>query len=358
MNRLEALRGKLSEAGCDAFFSLSPPANQYLTGFSGSASAVIVTRGEAIFLCDFRYTEQAGHEVKECGIEEIKGDMVVRVGERLERLGVETVAFDPEALTVSQRDGIQKAFSGTLKPFAEAVSSLRLTKSPDEIEKIRAASQLAEGVLFDLLDRIGGAEPLSERELAARFDYEFKRRGAEGAAFDTIALFGSRTSLVHGRPGDKPLEKGDIILVDLGCRKAGYCSDLTRTYAYGTIPGAWFQEIYEVTLTAQRAALDAVRPGAHCREVDAIARDIIAEAGYGKYFGHGLGHGVGIEVHEGPRLNEDSTAILDKGMVVTIEPGIYLPERGGVRIEDLAAVTEDGCEVLTTATKELEVLAR
>jgi Xaa-Pro aminopeptidase len=149
---------------------------------------------------------------------------------------------------------------------------------------------------------------------------------------------------------------GDVVLLDFGCRLHGYCSDLTRTYAYGTIPGSWFEGTYELVLTAQRIALEAARPGIPARELDATARALIEEAGHGKHFGHGLGHGVGIEVHEAPRLNRESDTILAPGMVITIEPGIYLPGQGGIRIEDLVAVTEDGCEILSSAPKELRVI--
>jgi len=188
-------------------------------------------------------------------------------------------------------------------------------------------------------------------------EYEFKRRGAQGASFDTIALFGQKSSLPHGRPTDKPLERGDVVLIDFGCRKNGYCSDLTRTYVYGTIPGAWFEEVYDLTLTAQKLALEAVRPGMSCRELDAVARDLITEAGHGKHFGHGLGHGVGLEIHEAPRLNPESATVLEAGMVITIEPGVYLPGKGGIRIEDLVLVTKDGGELLSGSPKELRILA-
>ena len=361
VNRLQALREETAVAECDAFFSVSPPMNQYLTGFMGSTSGVIVTDRDALFLCDFRYVEQAGEEVREYERAEFKGGLAAVIGERLKELGVKTAAFDPACLSVAEWEAVGEAFGGTLTPAPKIAPSLRAVKSPGEIARIRAASELAEGVLADLLEtlarRKAGDPPLTEAQLAARFEYEFKNRGAHGAAFDTIALFGPRTSLVHGQPGPAALEQGDVILLDLGCRKDGYCSDLTRTYAFGTIPGAWFEEIYAAALCAQLAALEAVKAGAHCRDVDAAARDVIAEAGYGEYFGHGLGHGVGIEVHEGPRLNTESDAQFKAGMVVTIEPGIYLPGRGGVRIEDLVVVTEDGCDVLTRAPKELRVLA-
>ena len=183
-----------------------------------------------------------------------------------------------------------------------------------------------------------------------------KKRGATGPSFDTIVLFGANSSLPHGVPGDALLKQGDIVLIDMGARLNGYCSDLTRTYVFGSIPGEWFEEIYALNLHAQRSALKAVRPGVTGREVEAVAREIMREGGLGDRFGHGLGHGVGIEVHEEPRLNTRSDSVLKAGMVVTVEPGIYLPGQGGVRIEDLVLVTESGCEVLTKLPKDLQVI--
>ena len=229
-----------------------------------------------------------------------------------------------------------------------------MVKDASEIELLRCATDLAEGVLHDLLPEL--TEGILERELAAQFVYEFKRRGASGPSFDPMALFGSHSSLPHGMPGDRALKSGDIVLLDFGCVLNGYCSDLTRTFAFGRIPPGWFEEIYAVTLEAQLTALEAVKPGVPCSDVDAVARDIIRDAGYGDYFGHGLGHGVGLEVHESPRLNMQSQAVLEPGMAVTVEPGIYLPGKGGVRIEDLVIVTGDGCDILTRTPKDLKVL--
>ena len=352
--RVESLRGKLAAIEADAWLSLAPPDNQYLTGFMGSTSAVIVTAQEALFLCDFRYTEQARDQVSQFNIEQVSGSFVTRVAERLASLGPKTVAFDSMTMTVAQQKGVQERFRGELKPAPGLVAGLRMIKSADEIERIRAASELAEDALRDVLEAL--TPGLTESELAARLEYEFKRRGAEGAAFDTIALYAARSSMPHGKPTPAPLQRGDIVLLDLGCRKDGYCSDLTRTYVFDTIPGAWFEEIYEITLGAQQAALEAIRAGASCRAIDRVARDRISEAGYGANFGHGLGHGVGIEVHENPRLSFESDAVLEAGMVVTVEPGIYLPGRGGVRIEDLVVVTTDGCDVLTRTPKKLRIL--
>ena len=354
-DRIDALRAKVAEAGADAFVSLNPPDNQYLTGFLGSTSAVAVTEDQALFLCDFRYTEQAELEVDgNYTIEEVNGPLEQALGERLGAWGVNNPAFEPEVVTVAQLEKLDAALDGTYMPAPGIVSAMRLIKSPDEIERIRRAVQLSETVLEDSFDQL--REGLTERELAAWFEYEFKKRGASGAAFDTIAAFGSHSSIVHYAPGDSPLKRGDAVLLDFGCRLDGYCSDLTRTYSFGTISDRWFEEIYDLALTAQRIAIEAVRPGLSCRELDAVARDLIDEGGYGERFGHGLGHGVGIDIHEGPRLNRDSNTTLEEGMVITIEPGIYLPERGGVRIEDLAVVTQTGCELLSSAPKELRIL--
>lgn len=352
--RINALRGRLADSGCEAFVSFAPATNQWLSGFRGSTSAIIVTQSDAIFLNDFRYTEQAAVQVTGFTLQEVPGNIQIRAGEKLAALGAASVAFEPGYMTVAELDYVKSAYSGELKAVPDMVSPLRMVKSKEEIDTIRAAGQLAEGVLADLIEDLKPG--ITERELAAEFEYEFKARGASGASFDTIVLFGARGSLPHGQPGDKPLEYGDIVLLDFGCRLDGYCSDLTRTFAFGTIPAAWFEEIYHLTLTAQRRALEAVGPGKPCREVDAVARDIIAQGGHGKHFGHGLGHGVGIEIHESPRLNPESMAVLAPGMVVTVEPGIYIPGQGGVRIEDLVVVTEGGCENLSKAPKELRIL--
>lgn len=353
--RLDYVRERLGEAEYGAFVSLSSPDNEYLSGFHGSTSAVVITANEAHFLCDFRYTEQARQQVQTYAIQEVTGAIETRAGEQLARLGVATAAFDPVVTTVQQANTVQDAFGGSLHPAPGFVAKAREVKSPEEIERIRSAVSLAETAMLDLVAGLEAGVP--EREAAARLEYEFKKRGAQGAAFDSIALFGARTSLPHGMPGDKRLEAGDVILIDCGCIRESYCSDLTRTYVFDTIPGAWFEEIYRVTRAAQQAGLEAVRAGAVCREVDAAARNVIREAGYGDCFGHGLGHGVGLEVHEAPRLNMESDTVLEAGMVVTVEPGIYLPGRGGVRIEDLVVVTEDGCDILSESPKELRIIS-
>lgn len=353
--RIDALRAALRAENCDAWFSFSAPANEYLTGFRGSASGLVVTQDRCDFYCDFRYTEQARETVTVADIEETNTGLEKRVGERLKELGLKRAAFDSGVLTVDQRIAVAAASGDTeLVTASRLMAALRQVKDPTEIAKVRAANDLAEGVLADLLPELKVG--IAEREFAARMEFEFKRRGASAVSFSPIVLFGTRSSLPHGVPSAKTLEVGDIVLLDFGCIVDSYCSDLTRTFVFGTIPGAWFETIYGVTLRAQLAALDAIQPGVRCADVDRIARDIIAEAGYGDYFGHGLGHGVGLEIHEAPRLNRLSEAVLEPGMVVTVEPGIYLPGQGGVRIEDIVAVTESGCDVLSKTPKELKVL--
>ncbi len=355
-SRLDALRVELQSHGCDAFVSFFSPANEYLTGFRGSTSAVLITPTDAVFLCDFRYTEQAGEQVKGFVVEEVAGGVEAAAGERLKGLGATRIAVEPSTLSLDQSMTVERTAETAVVPVKGLGTTARMVKSEDEKAKLRASSALAEAALESVLPLL--KEGITEAEFVAHLEFEFKKRGALGSSFSPIALFGSRSSLPHGVPGKKRLESGDIVLLDLGCILESYCSDLTRTFVFGTIPGNWFEEIYKVTLTAQLAALGAIRPGVSCRDADAVARDIITEAGYGKYFGHGLGHGVGLEIHEAPRLNQHSDTILQPGMAVTVEPGIYIPGQGGVRIEDLVLVTETGCEILTKLPKDLKVLNR
>ena len=356
--RMAALRARLAERGADAFFSLDPPTNAYLTGFRGTTSGVLVTAGSALLLCDFRYTEQAQRQASGCEVNEITGTMEARVGEGLSRLGSRSALFEPDRISFSQYEAVRAAVPGiALAPAPGLVEELRQVKDAGEIAKIREACHIAESALADVVDGLRAG--MTERETAARLEHEFKRRGAQRASFDTIALFGARSSLPHGEPTDKPLEEGDIVLIDCGCMVDGYCSDLTRTFFFGRIPGAWAEEIYLCVQQAQQAALAALRAGARASEVDAAARDLITRAGYGSRFGHGTGHSVGIEVHENPRLNALSKAVLTAGMAVTVEPGIYLPGQGGVRIEDLAMVANDGCDILTAGiSKDLQVIGK
>jgi Xaa-Pro aminopeptidase len=353
-HRVQALRNSIKEWNIDAFISFCPFTNEYLCGFRGSNSAVLVTQSAAVFVTDFRYREQAAEQVRAFEIFESSDSLEVWVGEWLTKAGLSRVGVDGGAITLSQYLTLKKQFSGEIKNFSECIVSLRARKDDAEKKCIRAAVQLTESVVKSVLPLL--EEGVRERDIAAELEYRFKKQGALGSAFPPIVLFGSHSSLPHGVPGDTPLAEGDIVLIDCGAVVHSYCADLTRTFYFGSMLPAWFAEMYEVTLCAQRAALDAVSAGAACRDVDAVARTAIKDAGFGEYFGHGLGHGVGLEIHEAPRLNPRSDALLQEGMCITVEPGIYLPGRGGVRIEDLVFVEAQGCEVVTTLDKEMRVL--
>ena len=352
--RIALLQTRMEQRECDAYISVDSSDNAYLTGFFGSTSALLVTGTSTRLLCDFRYIEQATAQVSNAEVIECAGNLDVRLAEHIEQLQLKRIAFEPETISVARHETIIKNCSGELIADAGICRELRQRKEPGEVERIAASTALAEEALAAVLEHL--KPEVSECALAGFLEYEFRKRGAQGASFDTIVLFGERSSLPHGKPGDRPLKKGDIVLVDCGCVLDGYCSDLTRTFVFGRIPGDWFSEIYETTRAAQEKALRAARAGVPTREVDAAARKTITEAGYGEKFGHGTGHGVGLEVHEAPRLNAESCAVLESDMVVTVEPGIYLPGQGGVRIEDLIVITEDGNSNFNRLPKELRIL--
>lgn len=353
-NRIEALRASLKAQGCDVFISLNPADNAWLTGFFGSTSMVAISAEDAWLFCDFRYTEQAKRQVTAAQVVEFSGRAEKFLTEHLNKSRLMHALCDSETITLGRYEALKKGYEGALKGEAFICQKLRQVKEESEIARIEAASQLAEDALSEVLEQLRPG--MEEVELAARLDYAFRMRGAQGSSFDTIALFGERSSLPHGKPGRRKLQSGDIVLIDCGCILDGYCSDLTRTFVFDRIPGDWFQEIYDCVQEAQALALASVADGVSTLSVDQKARKHISAAGYGAHFGHGTGHGVGLEIHELPRLSPQSDATLASGMVVTVEPGIYLPDRGGVRIEDLLVVTPSGSRVLTALSKDLRIL--
>src|SRR3954469_17335734 len=320
---------------------------RYLTGFTGTNGACVVTPEERLFVTDFRYVEQAQDQVR--GFELVKGerDLLAQLAKLLDgRAG-----FDDADVTVRVH---RKLLDGTaddveLVDAGGLVEQLREVKGDDELRAIAAAAALADGV-YELLGEVG-VGGRSERELARELERELRDRGAD-PSFPTIVASGAHGALPHAVPRDAPVEPGSLMIVDMGAQLDGYCSDCTRTFAIGDIDDQAL-EIYELVRGAQEAALDAVRPGAEAPAVDAVARDLIETAGYGERFGHGLGHGVGLEVHEGPRLAKTAEGELEAGNVVTVEPGVYLPGELGVRIEDLVVVGDNGPDVLTGFPKEL-----
>jgi Xaa-Pro aminopeptidase len=323
---------------------------RYVTGFTGSNGIAIVGRDIRRFITDFRYVEQAAQQVQEFDREQAPQDFDGALKEGWPE-GSFRLGFEDQHVSVRRHARLRDMLPERVELVAAGgvVESLRAVKEPEEVERIAEAARLADEVYGVL--RSDGLVGRSEREVAFALETEMRRRGAE-PSFSSIVASGPRGALPHAEPTEEPIPRGTLVTLDIGARLDGYCSDCTRTWATGDLPDD-LAAIYELVRRAQAEALAAVRPGPEGREVDAVARDLIEAAGHGEHFGHGLGHGVGLEVHEGPRLARTAEARLVAGNVVTVEPGIYLPGRGGVRIEDLVVVTEDGHRVLSGTAKDL-----
>ncbi|HEX2015994.1 MAG TPA: Xaa-Pro peptidase family protein [Solirubrobacteraceae bacterium] len=363
-SRSDRVAAWLSERGLDALLVTNLVNVRYLTGFTGSNALALIGAGQdgrRRFVTDPRYVTQAAAQV------DPSFRRVTATTDLLETLAPELVdvsgpdgglrlGFDDAHLTVKAHARLRSLTPDSIElaPAAGLVERLRAIKEPAEIERIRAAADLVDAVLGWLAEsRVVGR---TERELAMDIEQEMRRRGARGPSFPSIVAGGEHSALPHAEPRDVAIEPATLLTVDLGAELDGYCSDCTRTFATGEL-GAGEREIYELVSRAQVEALQALRPGPTGREIDAIARDRITEAGHGEHFGHGLGHGVGLEIHEGPRLARiTGTSPLAAGNVVTVEPGVYVPGRFGVRIEDLVAITADGHEVLSQFPKELITL--
>ena len=335
----------------------APVSRRRLTGFESSDGLLFLTQAHAVFLTDSRYIEAAKAEITACPVEELK-DSAKQLRElckahRVKRLFVETgrTTLDEAARLRRQLPGVWVETGGTL--VDGCLRALRLHKTPEEADCVRRAQAIAERAFAHIL---GMLEPgTAEREIALDLDYAMLRFGAQALSFETIAVAGENGSKPHGVPGERKLRKGDLLTLDFGAVADGYHSDMTRTVAIGK-PGEEQQKIYSIVLGAQQAALDRLAPGVPCKDIDAAARDWIKAAGYGEHFRHGTGHGVGLEIHEAPTLSRKSKDILAPGMIVTVEPGIYLPGSCGVRIEDIALITETGYENLTNTDKKLIVI--
>lgn len=352
-SRVERLLGELEEAGVDCLLVGEPANLRYLTGFTGSNGVAVVGAEQRLFVTDFRYVEQAADEV-DPAFERAwtQGELVRCVAERLSgvRLG-----FDDGNLSVSAHERLRELLpeSVELVKAGGIVERLRSVKDDGEISLIAEAARVADQAFEEVVGR--GVVGRTERELALALEVAMRLRGA-GVAFEPIIAAGAHGALPHAEPRDVAVKEGDLLVVDWGAMVDGYRSDCTRTVAAGEVSDD-AREVYEVLLAAQRIGVDAVRAGAGGVDVDRAVREAIGAAGYAEQFGHGLGHGVGLDVHEAPRLSWRSDDVLAAGNVVTVEPGIYLPGRFGIRIEDLTVVRDDGCEVLTRVDKELRLVA-
>jgi Xaa-Pro aminopeptidase len=356
--RLEALLRRLAGEGLDALLVSHSPNIRYLTGFSGSAGLLLASPAGVVFLTDFRYETQSRDEIGPLARIEIDG---TSLWDRLFKVlpeypAVRSIGFEAHALTVRDADrlGAEAARSWRFAGTSDLVEGLRVSKSREEVEAIRGAGDVASAALAETLPGVHAGQ--TEREVAALLEGALRRGGSEGYPFPTIVASGPRTALPHAGTSTRVLAPGDFLLLDFGAIVDGYSSDVTRTFVVGARPAARQVEVHRVVLDAQRAALGALRAGLTGRQADALARDVIAEAGHGPGFGHSLGHGLGLEVHEAPRLARTAEQVLPAGAVVTVEPGVYYSDWGGVRIEDDVVLSPEGATLLTQFPRDLLVL--
>ncbi len=344
---------KIAETGADAALITSGPNVRYLTGLASSNAALLLAAdGAAVLATDSRYTLAAQ---RDCPDVEVITERFIetRLAAEMAGRGLRTVAFEAHEMSVERHaELVARAEGVTVIPFGRKIEELRTVKDPSEIELLGTACRISCQAIADIFSLIRPG--VTERQLAAALDARMIALGAERPAFDTIVASGSNGAIPHHAPTDRPFRRGDLITMDFGALYGGYHADMTRTVALGE--AGWQREIYELVAAAQRAGLDAARPDADVADVDAAARDLIRDAGHGDHFQHGLGHGVGLEIHEAPTIGYARTGKLPSRVPVTVEPGVYLPGRGGVRIEDVLVVGAGGAALLTTTTRELLVL--
>ncbi|HKA92626.1 MAG TPA: Xaa-Pro peptidase family protein [Acidimicrobiia bacterium] len=353
--RAARLRGRFEAEDIDALLVTRLPNVRYLTGFTGSAAILLVGPDELVFVTDGRYAEQAADQVGAAGV---PAQIEVRASQAGQRdvmrdaaAGYPRLGLEAHGVTwAQQRAFAREWFAGAdLVPTEHLVEDLRRVKEPAEAARIQAACAIADDALGVVAPRL--ADGPSERDVALWLELEMRDRGATGTSFDTIVASGPNGAKPHARPSGRPIAGGEPVVIDFGCVVDGYCSDMTRTLSVGD-PGPEVRRMFDVVRAAQQSGRDAVRARAECAQVDKACRDVIDAAGWGDAFVHGTGHGVGLEIHEAPRVAATARDTLASGYVVTVEPGVYLPGTGGVRIEDTVVVTDDGAEVLTRFPKE------
>lgn len=345
------MREQLGAREIDGLLVLGPENRRYLSGFTGSSGALLITQEKAFLVTDFRYVEQAKSEAVGFSVVQHTARMLSCIAELAAGV-VKRMGFESDYLTYHQFEIFSKAIEAEMIPVSGVVEALRMIKDPEEVRAISEAASIADAAFSEILGIIRPG--VTEKRIALELEYLMRMAGSSGVAFESICVSGLRSSMPHGTPTDKLIEAGDFVTLDFGAVIDGYRSDMTRTVIVGE-PSEEQRKVYELVLAAQMRALSSVAPGKKCKEVDEVARRIIDEAGHANHFGHGLGHGVGLAVHEEPRLSPsaEDTCVLEPGMVVTVEPGVYVPGRGGVRIEDLVLVTETGHSVLSKSPKHL-----
>lgn len=355
MNRLQILRESFDTLGIDAMLITNDQNRRYMTGFTGTAGLVLITKDEAFLAVDFRYVSQATLQAKDFTILQVatKADLLAEIVRQTERLQVSKLGFEQTHMSYYAYTVYQAKLKAEMFPLTGVVEKLRMVKDEEEISIIREAAEIADAAFTHILTFLkpGVTEIAVSNELEAFM----RSKGATSSAFDTIVASGVRSALPHGVATDKAIEKGDMVTLDFGAYYKGYRSDITRTIAVGE-PKEELKAIYHIVLESLSKALDGIKPGITGKTADAFSRDYITEKGYGKQYGHGSGHGIGLDIHEEPFKNTNCEIVIEPNMVLTVEPGIYIPEFGGVRIEDDILITQNGNEIITKSPKELIIL--
>lgn len=351
--RVDRLRTLMKKNNLSGFLVTSPYNLRYLTNFTGTTGLAIITLEKAFFVTDFRYTEQANAQVEGFEVVQNRGPIFDEVAALVEKEQLEQLAFEETKVSFAEYSALEEQLTCELIPVAGMIEELREIKDEEEIAVIEKACSIADAGFKHILTVVKPG--MTEIELANQLDFYMRSLGASGVSFDTIVASGLRSAMPHGVASEKVIEAGDFVTLDFGCYYQGYVSDMTRTFAIGK-PDPRLKEIYQIVLEAQLKVLDAAQPGLTGIQLDAIARDHIASYGYGEAFGHSTGHGIGLEIHEGPNVSFKAENQFVPGNVITDEPGIYLPGIGGVRIEDDLVITAAGNRVLTKSPKELIIL--
>ena len=350
IERVNKLQAQLEANEMDALLVTKRENIRYLSGFTGSSGVIVVTAKSASFITDFRYTEQANDQVSGFDIIELETSLIKSVADVVSREAISRLGIEQDAMTVGQYRAYEKEVDAKLVETSGIVEKLRLIKEESEIKIMKEAAAIADAAFTHIQSFIRPGR--TEKEVANELEMFMRSKGADSSSFDMIVASGYRSALPHGVASDKVIESGELVTLDFGAYYKGYCSDITRTLAIGPISDK-LRDIYDTVLRAQVAGVEGTRAGITGIEADALTRDVIKEAGYGEYFGHSTGHGLGMEVHEAPGLSFRSETVLEPGMVLTIEPGVYIANVGGCRIEDDVVITEDGCIRLTQSPKEL-----
>ena len=352
--RIERLRKAMQQEQLPAVLITNAYNRQYMTGFTGTSGYVLITLDRAIFLTDFRYMTQAAQQCPLYEVIEHQPKAVLTVLELLQKMGIQKVGFEQNDLSYGSYLGYTVDLSGIeLVGTSNLVEKLRYVKDEHELQIMQEAADLADQTFTYILTRLKPG--VTEKQIALDIEVFIRQNGGTSTSFETIVASGERSALPHGKASDRVIQGNEFVKLDFGAYYKGYCSDITRTVVLGK-PTDKHKEIYDIVLEAQLHCLENLKPGMSGKEGDALARDVIAKHGYAKHFGHGTGHGLGMEIHESPRLSQTDDTILTPGMVVTVEPGIYLPGFGGVRIEDDVVLTDTGIKILTHSTKEFLII--